>query len=43
MIISINRGTFNRRLTSAGALLAVFALSLLLIACPLREEAIQIY
>ena len=41
MIISINskrththRGTFNRRLTSAGALLAVFALSLLLIACP---------
>ena len=40
MIISINSkrtihwGTFNRRLTSAGALLAVFALSLLLIACP---------
>ena len=41
MIISINskripphRGTFNRRLTSAGTLLAVFALSLLLIACP---------
>ena len=40
MIISINskrtthRETFNRRLTSAGALLAVFALSLLLIACP---------